>query len=122
MKGCQFSVRTARAAPITKIRIAATLMSTMTLFVSALSRTPRTRITVSTSSTTRAGRLNQLPVNSPPAIIGPASALGRWNPNMLSSTSFKYAEKPTATAMFETAYSRMRSQPMIQAKISPSVA
>jgi hypothetical protein len=31
-------------------------------------------------------------------------------------------ENPTATAMFETAYSRMRSHPMIQAKISPSVA
>jgi len=40
----------------------------------------------------------------------------------LSRMSLKYAENPTATLMFEKAYSRMRSHPMIHAKISPSVA
>ena len=33
-----------------------------------------------------------------------------------------YAENPTATAMFETAYSRIRSHPMIHATNSPIVA
>jgi hypothetical protein len=33
-----------------------------------------------------------------------------------------WAAKPTETLMFEKAYSRMRSQPMIHAMSSPSVA
>jgi hypothetical protein len=41
---------------------------------------------------------------------------------MFSSRSLKYAENPTATAMFETAYSRIKSHPITQAKISPRVA
>ena len=107
----------------TKIRIAAILITTITLFALALSFTPRTRIHVSARMTSNAGTLKKLPVNWPPAIIGSDKLLRQMerrtaHPRM----SLKYAENPTATAMFETAYSRIRSQPMIQAKISPSVA
>ena len=39
-----------------------------------------------------------------------------------SNMSTRCAAKPTLTAMLLTAYSRMRSQPMIQAISSPMVA
>src|SRR5437764_279918 len=58
--------------------------------------------------TSSAGRLNQLPVNCPSTIIGSESCFGRWKPKRLSRMSLKYAEKPTATLMFENAYSRIR--------------
>ena len=69
-----------------------------------------------------ADRLNHAPVSTPPAMGGPASLAGKCQPKRLSSTSFRYPENPTATAMLETAYSRIRSHPMIQATSSPSVA
>jgi hypothetical protein len=62
--------------------------------------------------------------NSPAALYtigGPASAAGSWTPNF-ASTLWKYPDQPFATVADPTAYSRMRSQPMIQAKSSPSVA
>ena len=45
----------------------------------------------------------------------------RWMPSQ-SSRSTMWAAKPTETLMLEKAYSRMRSQPMIQAMSSPMVA
>src|SRR6185437_10128479 len=120
--GCQFAVFTAFAAPKTKIRIARIFTATMPLFAPALSRTPRTRIHVNTSNTTRAGTLNQLPVSRPSMKIGFENLVGRCHPKMFSKISSKYAPNPTATAMFDTAYSRIRSHPMIHAKISPRVA
>jgi len=51
-----------------------------------------------------------------------AIASGRLRPNSVSSSSLKYWPQPTATAATETPYSRIRSHPMIQATISPSVA
>ena len=48
MNGCQFSVFTAPAAAKTNTRMAAILITTITLFALALSFTPRTRIQVST--------------------------------------------------------------------------
>ena len=71
---------------------------------------------------TNAGTLKIAPVGLPSMNTGFDSDAGRWKPKTFSSRSLKYAENPTATAMFETAYSRIRSQPMIQAKISPRVA
>ena len=64
-----------------------------------------------------AGRLNL-----PPSPGGPASDSGSEIPNRLSIRSLKYWPQPTATAATETAYSRIRSQPMIQAISSPMVA
>ena len=43
---------------------------------------------------------------------------GRLTPKWLTS-SRKYPDQPMATPMFPTAYSMMRSQPMIQATNSP---
>ena len=51
---------------------------------------------------------------------GDPLALG-CRPNQ-SSRSTTWAAKPTLTLMLEPAYSRIRSQPMIQATSSPSVA
>ena len=49
------------------------------------------------------------------------SAAGNWMPNSLSS-AFRFPDQPTATVAAPSAYSRMRSQPMIHAMNSPSVA
>ena len=58
--------------------MAATLMITIIVLTSALSRTPRTRIKVTASMITSAGRLNNAPVGCPGASIGGyASASGR---------------------------------------------
>ncbi len=50
-----------------------------------------------------------------------ASHAGIWTPKPRSS-SWKYADHEIATATLPTAYSMMRSQPMIHAISSPSVA
>jgi hypothetical protein len=89
MNGRQFSVLIAPAAPMTKIKIAAILTSTITLFAPALSFTPRVRIKVRTRMSSNAGTLNQAPVNWPPAIIGLESATGRCTPKTASSMSLK---------------------------------
>ena len=64
-----------------------------------------------------AGRLNE-----PPSPGGLAIASGSEKPNSASSRLLKYWPQPTAIAATETAYSRIRSQPMIQASSSPIVA
>ena len=64
-----------------------------------------------------AGRLN-----TPPSSGDVAIASGSAKPNVLSRNSLRLPPQPTATAATETPYSRIRSQPMIQATSSPSVA
>jgi hypothetical protein len=49
-------------------------------------------------------------------------ASGNVTPNAAARNSLRLPPQPTATAATETPYSRMRSQPMIHATISPSVA
>src|SRR5579859_2838461 len=101
--------------------MASSLIPTMMLFAAADSRIPRTsrmviNITIRNPST--------LKCHAQPTIgsyAGDANDGGRCSPNV-SSKLFTYAEKPTATAMLETAYSRIRSQPIIQAINSPIVA
>ncbi len=97
-------------------------MITMVVFTFALSLTPRTSIQVTPSVISSAGTLNHPACPPGAGKGGNANWGGKWKPKTLSSRSWRYAENPTATDMFETAYSRIRSQPMIQAKISPSVA
>ena len=95
----------------------------MTLLVSALSGRRAPECQVSSITIRNAGRLNQAPVNWPPAIIGLGELRGQMEAeDAVEQVVADRREKPTATAMLETAYSRIRSQPMIQAKISPSVA
>ena len=83
----------------------------------ALSRMPTQSTAVTASTMNTAGRLNE-----PPSPGGLASESGSWKPNSESMRSLKYWPQPTATAATDTAYSRIRSQPMIQATNSPSVA
>ena len=105
-----------------KIRMAMIFTVTMQLLVPALSRMPRTRITVSIITTRNPTKLKKEPVSrSESSKTGLLTLAGSRRPNPLSKLSI-YAEKPTATAMLLTAYSRIRSQPMIQATSSPSVA
>src|SRR5689334_24159900 len=56
-----------------------------------------------------------------PVQTGEDQLSGMWSPKEVSC-AFKYPPKPTATATLLTAYSRIRSQPMIHAINSPSVA
>ena len=65
-----------------------------------------------------AGRLMRAPGATPGAALIQA---GRATPNP-ARMRWKYPLQPTATVIEPTAYSRIRSQPIIQAKISPSVA
>jgi hypothetical protein len=50
-----------------------------------------------------------------------ANAFGTWTPT-IAMMSWKFLDQPWATVIDATAYSRMRSHPMIQAKSSPRVA
>ena len=89
----------------------------MMLLARALSRMPTHRTAVMSRTMKTAGRLNV-----PPSPGGPASDSGSAKPNSESSRSLKYCPQPTATAATDTAYSRIRSQPMIHATSSPIVA
>ena len=93
-------------------------MATMTALNLALSRTPITSTTVMTQTISTAGRLMIAPGAAAGAAliqtgsVMPKPARMRW----------KYPLHPIATVIDPTAYSRIRSQPIIQAKISPRVA
>ena len=122
MNGCQLAVLTARAAPKMKSRIAAILITTIALLARALSRTPRTSIQVSTMISRNAGRLNHRARGLAFDEHGIRERSRQVEAEDVVEQVVEIGRKPTATAMFETAYSRIRSQPMIQAKISPMVA
>src|SRR3954454_3046657 len=93
------------------------LIATMTRFTRALSVTPRTSSNVIARTTKTAGTLK-----TPPSDGDLAIASGNENPNAASRKALRLPPQPTAIAATETPYSRIRSQPMIQATISPSVA
>src|SRR3954447_19671217 len=95
----------------------ASLMNTMIVLVRALSRMPTQSTAVTASTMKTAGRLNE-----PPSPGGAASEPGSVKPNSGAARSWKYWPQPPATAATDTAYSRIGSQPMIHAAISPSVA
>ena len=91
--------------------------TTMTLLALVLSRTPRINTPVIARTRNAAGMLT-----IPPSPGGWLSASGSCQPNSVSSSELRYCPQPTATAATDTPYSRMRSQPMIQASSSPRVA
>ena len=93
------------------------LTTTMTMFARAVSRTPRTSRNITATTIATAGRL-RMPPSSRAVEIDSGSA----KPNAFSRNSLRLPPQPTATAATETPYSRIRSQPMIQATSSPSVA
>ncbi len=84
----------------------------------ALSRTPTISSHVIDITTATATRLT-----TPPGSEGETEIeSGILKPNVMSRNSLRFAPQPTATAATETPYSRIRSQPMIHATSSPSVA
>src|SRR5919112_5646066 len=93
------------------------LISTITVLALALSFTPRMSTAATASTRNAAGTLMM-----PPSPGGWVIASGSVTPNSVSSSSLRYSPQPTATAATDTPYSRIRSQPMIQASSSPSVA
>src|SRR5208282_5047688 len=120
-KGDQFAGFTSIPPTTKNVRIAPILTATMKLLASADSFTPRTSNSVRTNTIRNPGRLKYAPVHWPEAHTGLAHLSGNRIPNA-ANCAFVYPAKPTATATLLTTYSRIRSQPMIQAKISPRVA
>ena len=88
-------------------------MPTSTVLMSADSLMPMTSRAATVSTMTAAGRLN--------GPGGPASDTGTSSPTSWASDT-KYPDHPTATVETLSAYSRIRSQPMIHATSSPTVA
>jgi hypothetical protein len=99
----------------------------MTALKDALSWMPFTRMAVTMAVTITAGRFTKplvamkWPVLGSYAIGARAMTSGRWMP-IFGNSDWKKLDQPLATVAEPTAYSSTRSQPMIQANISPSVA
>ena len=93
------------------------LMTTITAFAVALSLVPAASSAPTASTMTAAVRLTTPPSNGPAVI-----AFGSSNENDAFRNSLTLPPQPTATAPTETPYSRIRSHPMTNATISPSVA
>src|SRR5215472_13318593 len=119
--GFQFAGFTSAPPTTRKTRMAPILIATMMLLASADSRIPRTSNTVRMKMIRKAGTLKYEPVQCPDSQTGVDHRSGRLRPND-ASCALQYAENPIATTTLLTTYSRIRSQPMIQANISPSVA
>src|SRR5580700_4392026 len=107
-KGTQLAGFTSIPPTTRKVRMAPIFTVTMMLLVSADSFTPRTSSSVRRKTMRKPGRLKYAPVHCPPAQTGLAHFSGKLRPKT-ASCAFVYQAKPTATATFETTYSRMRS-------------
>ena len=90
------------------------------MFDVALSRMPMTRTTVQISKITTAGRFIQPGFSEAKGSLLRTS--GNRQPMMSSVNLLKYFDHDDATVAALIAYSRIKSQPMIQASNSPSVA
>src|SRR2546428_11304369 len=122
----------------TMSRMIVTLRMTMKLLTVADSLMPMTSTVDIRMTMKTAGRLIHAPVNISPAFVQPAiaawtlavvhhcvgeaaSCAGNDIPKLLSREA-KWPDQPTPTVAAPAAYSRTKSQPMIQATISPMVA
>src|SRR4051812_4719141 len=117
MKGVRLSDLKLISATMMKNVSTSSLTTTMTKLAPALSRTPRTSRTVIAATMKTAGRLN-----TPPSEGDVEIDWGSVTPNAASRKALTLPPQPTATAATDTPYSRIRSQPMIQATSSPIVA
>src|SRR5215211_2356033 len=121
---CPASKKTAPATITSSTTV--TLITTTTLLTLADSLTPTTSSAVTSAVMITAGRLNTAVTVAPSAMATavPGAALsvaGNCRPIWCSSVT-RLPDQPTATVAAPSAYSRMRSQPMIHATNSPSVA
>ncbi len=113
MNGVRFSRFTYAAPATTNTTSTIALMPTSSVLVSADCLMPMMSRPATTSTMTAAGRLN--------TGVGPARDGGIVMPTSRARLT-KYPDQPTATVDVLSAYSRIRSQPMIQANSSPTVA
>src|SRR6185437_6126359 len=124
--GCQFA-RLMYAAPnATNNSSTTTLMITITVLSPADSRMPMMRSTEIASTTSAASTLNTPCTVLPPGSVttdpgGPAHRAEMPNPKSCRKL-WTLPAHPTAMVDAPRAYSRIRSQPMIQANSSPNVA
>ena len=116
-KGEKWSPLKAENATTMKKSSTASFVITMTVFERADSRMPAISTPATASTSSADGTFT-----SPPSPGGSEIDSLRLMPKSESSSSVRYAPQPTATAATETPYSRIRSQPMIQASSSPMVA
>src|SRR5438552_11465946 len=126
MNGFQFAEVTACAAPKMKSSTTASLMNTMALLTVADSLMPTTSSVVTIAMMTTAGRL-KMAVVVPSAQVtsvprAAESAHGKSMCKAVRKNDTTYPDQPIATVTAPSAYSSTRSQPMIQANSSPSVA
>ena len=126
MNGCQLAGLMAWAAPMMNSSTTATFTNTITLLTFADSLMPMTRSVVMIAMMMTAGRLKTAVMVEPSARVTTVpraadSAGGTMIPMSLRNET-TYPDHPIATVTAPSAYSSTRSQPMIQAKISPSVA
>src|SRR5947209_1851187 len=90
-----------------------TLVMTSTALVVALSRIPMTKTPVAKAMMMTAGRLNQAPSTEENVSAERNSGTRQWNNT--SRKTLKYLVQSDASTAQLIAYSRTRSQPMIQA-------
>src|SRR6476469_207433 len=126
MNGCH-SDGTTKNEPITMMASTTpTLMATITPLTRDDSRMPITRSVVAASDTRMAGTLTSAVTVEPSARVMtvPGAATNRAGSGIPMSwnSDTTYADQPTATVAAPSAYSRTRSQPIIHATSSPSVA
>jgi hypothetical protein len=114
------ALKAVKAAPMKKIRMPS-LSTTMTRLALALSRVPSISRPMMTRTMNTAGMLND-PLGAPSAKVAVDQRSGIATPNADSSRALRFAPHPAATAAHETPYSRIRSQPITKATISPRVA
>ena len=123
----QFAVLKAGAAQTIKSPITASFTATITVLNRADSRMPTTSSAVIIAMMTMAGMFRMAPVDNHACCAASNEngddtyRSGRMRPKSLTKLT-TYPDQPMATAIAPTAYSRIRSQPMIQAISSPNVA
>src|SRR3954468_4048046 len=115
MNGVRFARFTYDAPATTNTTSTTDLIATSNVFVSADCLMPITSSEATTRTMSAAGRLNR------PSGGGLISDGGMTIPKSRAKLT-KYPDQPTATVATLNAYSRIRSQPMIQATNSPIVA
>src|ERR1700753_3947724 len=123
MNGCQLAVLMYITPAAMTIRTTATLRMTITELTRADSWMPITSSAVTRTVMMTAGRLNTAVTGAPSvtmtAVPGAAlKAAGNWMAQCFRQLT-RYPDQPTATVEAPRAYSRIRSQPMIQATNSP---
>ena len=123
----QFAVLKAGAAQTIKSPITASFTATMTVLTRANSRMPTTSNAVIITMISIARTFRMAPVDDHARCAASnengddTNRAGMMRPKSLAKLT-TYPDQPMETAIAPTAYSRIRSQPMIQAISSPSVA